>query len=268
MDGPFAETKELLVGYWPARAGRYAPVNGLQMYYEVHGRGRPLVLLHAGLTTIDTSFGQVLSAFAGSRRVIAIEQQAHGRTADIDRALTYEQMADDTAELLRQLEVEEADFFGYSMGGAVALHLAVQHPALTRKLAVIGAPFNNRAFTPQLREIMSTIDSNPAVQPLKQAFVRVSPSPDQWSAAQRRLAQAFDAHGGLTPDQLRSIRAPTLVVAGETGVIHPEHTAQMVEALPHSQLAMLPMNDHAPGVVERSAELMPAFLDAPLPRTA
>ena len=116
MDGPFAETKELVVGYWPARAGRYASVNGLRMYYEIHGRGRPLVMLHSGLGTIETSFSKVMPLFAGSRRIIAIEQQAHGRTADIDRNLSHEQMADDTAELLRQLEIEQADFVGYSMG--------------------------------------------------------------------------------------------------------------------------------------------------------
>src|ERR687891_743880 len=99
----------------------YASVNGLKMYYEIHGTGKPLVLLHGALTTIDTSFGKVLPSLAKSRQVIAVEQQGHGHTADIERPLTYEQMADDTAELLRQLEIENADVFGYSMGGNIAL---------------------------------------------------------------------------------------------------------------------------------------------------
>src|SRR5262249_55916520 len=114
-----------------ARSG-YAPVNGLEMYYEIHGRGRPLVLLHRAYMTIE-GFGKILPGLAETRQVIAVEQQAHGRTADVDRPLTYEQMADDTAALLRHLGIEEADVFGYSMGGGVALQLAMRHPELLRK---------------------------------------------------------------------------------------------------------------------------------------
>jgi pimeloyl-ACP methyl ester carboxylesterase len=106
----------------------YAAVNGLNMYYEIHGAGSPLALLHGGPSTIETDFGRVLPTFAKTRRVIAVEQQGHGHTADIDRPLTFEQMADDTAQLLRQLKIEDADFFGYSMGGGIALQTALRHP--------------------------------------------------------------------------------------------------------------------------------------------
>jgi pimeloyl-ACP methyl ester carboxylesterase len=145
IDGPFAETKELVLGDWPLSPGAfarrairdgYADVNGLRMYYEVHGSGRP-VLLHGGLSTIDQEFGSVVRTLSYGRQVIAVEQQAHGRTADIDRALSCEQMADDTAALLRQLDVEQADFFGFSMGGAAALQIAIRHPQLARKLAIV-----------------------------------------------------------------------------------------------------------------------------------
>jgi pimeloyl-ACP methyl ester carboxylesterase len=111
----------------------YASVNGLQMYYEIHGTGRPLVLLHGALSAIGTSFGELLPALAETRRVIAFELQAHGRTADIDRPLSIEQMADDTAAALRQLGIAKADIFGYSMGASVALHLAIRHPDVVRK---------------------------------------------------------------------------------------------------------------------------------------
>src|ERR671935_3223680 len=119
--------------------GQYASVNGLTMYYEVHGAGRPLVLLHGALSAIGTSFGKVLPSLAKTRQVIAVEQQAHGHTADIDRPLTYEQMADDTAALLRHLEIGSADVYGYSLGGGVALQLAIRHPELVRKLVLVSA---------------------------------------------------------------------------------------------------------------------------------
>src|SRR5262245_17830769 len=121
----------------------YASVNGLKLYYEIHGSGRPLVLLHGGLSTIETSFSKVLPAFAQTRQVIAIEQQAHDHSADIDRPLTDEQMAEDTAALLHQLSIETADFFSYSLGSEIALEIAMRHPELVRKL-VLASPAYRR----------------------------------------------------------------------------------------------------------------------------
>ena len=114
----------------------YAPVNGLQMYYEIHGAGEPLLLLHGAYGTIDL-WGSVLSSLAEHRRVIAVEQQAHGHTADVDRPLNYEQMTEDTAALLRDLGIEKADIFGYRMGGNIGLQLAMRHPNLVRKLVAV-----------------------------------------------------------------------------------------------------------------------------------
>src|SRR5262245_6839298 len=123
-----------------ARApGRYASVNGLRMYYEIHGVANdrtPLVLLHGGGSTIDTSFGNVLPALARTRRVIAFEQQGHGHTADVDRPFSFEQSAEDTAALLKSLKIERADFFGYSNGGNIALLMGIRHPEMVRKLVV------------------------------------------------------------------------------------------------------------------------------------
>src|SRR5229473_7537271 len=124
----------------PASAD-YASVNGLKMYYEIQGAGRPLVLLHGGLCTIEVCLERIRQPFEKTRRTIAIEQQAHGRTADIDRPLSIEQMTEDTAALLRQLKVRNADVFGYSLGGSVALGIALRHPGLVRKVAIFGTAY-------------------------------------------------------------------------------------------------------------------------------
>jgi len=126
--------------------GHYASVNGLNMYYEIHGTGRPLVLLHGGMTTIDTSFGKLLLSFSEARQVIAIEQQGHGHTADIDRPLTFDQMSDDTATLLRQLKIDRADFLGYSLGGIIGLDIAIRHPHLVNKVIVLTTMASHRKY--------------------------------------------------------------------------------------------------------------------------
>src|SRR5215510_12849181 len=137
--------------------GNYANVNGLQMYYETYGgTGQPLVLLHGALSEINTSFGKVLPTFAKTRQVIAVEQQAHGHTADIDRSLSYEQMADDTAVLLRQLKIERADIFGWSMGAGIALQIAIRHPDLVRKLVVASVTYNSDGLHPEILMGMET----------------------------------------------------------------------------------------------------------------
>lgn len=137
----------------PKATGHYASVNGLKMYYEIHGTGHPLVLLHGAFGTIDTDFGKVLPIFAKTRQVVAVEQQGHGRTGDVDRPLAFNQMAEDIAELLRQLKAENADFFGYSMGGGVAFQLALRHPGLVRKLVFAGGTaYNPDGYYPGLLE--------------------------------------------------------------------------------------------------------------------
>jgi pimeloyl-ACP methyl ester carboxylesterase len=265
LDGPFTETKELVLGDWPSAAGRYASVNGLRMYYEMHGRGRPLVLLHSALTNIDTTFGKVLSSFAGTRQVIAIEQQAHGRTADIDRPLTYTQMADDTVELLRQLNVEQADFFGFSMGAILSLQIAARYPGLARKMAIVSGGYRVDGCTPEFLAKIRGLD--PATVPVeaKQAYEAVAPHGSQWDMAVARVKQSFDSPEVMGEEQLRSIRAHTLIVAGETGIIRREHSQEMANLVPHAQLRVLPMNDHDPDMVAGSASLIPAFFEAPLP---
>ena len=261
MDGPFAETKEVALVDWAGGPGCYARVNGLRMYYEIHGQGRPLVLLHAALTTIDLSFGEVVSGLAANRQVIAIEQQAHGRTADIDRSLSFEQMADDTAALLGWLGIEKADFFGFSMGGALALQMAVQHPRLTRRLAVVSGAFNRDGYNPGVADALIDIDNDPMAAVAREELQRVAAPSGQWPASVRRFQDLIRSDPGLRPHHLRSIRVPTLFVGGEQGMVRREHTSEMAALVPNARIEVLAGDDHAPDIVPRSASLVPAFLD-------
>jgi pimeloyl-ACP methyl ester carboxylesterase len=260
-----------------ARSG-YAAVNGLEMYYEVHGAGRPLVLLHGALMTIE-GFGELLPSLAGMRQVIAVEQQAHGRTADIDRPLGYERMADDTAALLRQLGIEEADFFGYSMGGSVALQIAIRHPDLVRKLVIAASAFGKDGLYPEVLENIRNLRAEDFTgSPWLEAYARVAPDPGGWPALVGKVVQLVGAFEGWPPEAIRSIEAPALVVVADSDVVRPEHAVELFRllgggvpgdlgGLPRSQLAVLPGTTHV-SLVERAEWLTPMvaeFLDAPMP---
>src|SRR5207249_1541757 len=159
--------------------GRYASVNGLKMYYEVHGAGPPLVLLHGAFLTVD-AWGKLLPELARSRQVIAPELQGHGRTADVDRPLSFRQMAEDVAALLREIKIEHADVYGYSMGGTVALALASRHPALVRKLIVQGSTYNKDGWEPEAFKQFSALPPDFAPKPLKDPYDKVAPDPKHW----------------------------------------------------------------------------------------
>ena len=265
----------------PAEAGTrgYAAVNGLQMYYEVHGSGQPLVLLHGALSATGTSFGRLLPPLAETRQVIAVEQQAHGHTADIDRPLTVPQMADDTAALLRQLDVGQADLFGYSLGAAIALQVAMQHPELVRKLVLASVSYGRDGLHPGLLEgIEAMRPEDLAGSPWQEEYARVAPNPQDWSALVAKNRQLDLEFGGWPAEAVRAVTAPTLLVFGDSDIIRPEHAVAMFRLLgggvagdlvgmPRSQLAVLPGTSHVT-VVDRAEWLVPmvtAFLDAPAP---
>ena len=245
----------------------YASVNGLEMYYEVHGAGDPLVLLHGGPTTIDSSFGAVLPSLAKVRRVVAVEQQGHGHTADVDRPLSFEQMADDTAALLRHLEIGKADFFGYSDGGNVALGVAIRHPDVVRKLAIAGTNFNNDGLYPEVLEFMKHATPDD-LGGLRDAYTGVAPRPEDWPALVAKVMKMGVEFKGWRPEDIRAIEAPTLVMIGDVNIVRPEHAVELFRLLPHAQLAVLPGTDHIKLIVERIdwlLSMIEAFLDAPMP---
>ncbi len=273
----------LLLGWSASAAGNYASVNDLKMYYEVHGAGRPLVLLHGALNTIDTSFGKVLPELAKNRMVIAVEEQGHGHTADIDRPLTYEQMADDTVALLRQLNISNADFFGYSMGGTIALQIALRYPDLVSKLVLAAPAFNRDGFYLEiLEQIQKMKPEDLAESPWKAAYDRTAPNPKNWPNLIAKVKLLVRDFQGWPPEIIHSIKSPALIIIGDSDVIRPEHALQMVRLLgggvagddatgrpriPRSQLAILPGTTHIT-LVDRGnwlVSMITEFLDATPP---
>jgi pimeloyl-ACP methyl ester carboxylesterase len=272
VDGPFTEAKECAVGL-SSRAiarrvtGAYADVHGLLMYYETQGRSRqrPLVLLHAGFTTIESSFGPVRHALALGRPVIAVEQQAHGRTADIDRPLSYEQMADDTAAILEQLDIEQADFFGFSMGASTALQIAVRYPELVNKLAVVSGAGLLDGYHDSAIDLLQHIrhDDELRTDLRARSFEPVGSAPERWAGAVARAKEVVTSCPGVRPQDLRGIRADALFVTGETGLVRLEHTREMSSLVPGGKLKVFDCDDHHPSMVRRAASLIPKFLAAP-----
>jgi pimeloyl-ACP methyl ester carboxylesterase len=213
------------------------------MYYEEHGHGRPLVLLHGGGSTAQTSFGAIIPALARDHHVIAPEQQGHGHTADIDRPMSFEQMADDTAALLDQLGVHDADIMGFSNGGMVALQLAIRHPALVRRLIVCSSYYAHAGLVPALRDgfAHASADSMPA--PLRDAYLAAAPHPDL-AAYVAKTVKMMLSFPDIPESALKSIAAPTLVMVADHDVVMLDHEQQLAQLVQHGQLAVFPGSAH------------------------
>lgn len=258
----------------PLESG-HAPVNGINVYYEVHGRsdGVPLVLLHGGGSTIDVTFSRVLPVFAASRRVIAVEEQGHGRTTDRDAPVAFESSADDVAALLRYLKVDEADVFGFSNGATIALQVALRHPQLVRNL-VFASSFTRRdGAQPQLWEFMEQADFSNMPQPLKDAFLRVNPDAQKLRTMHDKDAARMRNFEDLPNDLVASVRAPTLIVLGDRDIVRLEHALELARLIPGARLLILPggHGDYLGEVVmmqkdsrypELTARLIEEFLDS------
>ncbi len=242
----------------------YASVNGLQMYYEVHGSGPPLVLLHGGALTIRLSFGPMIRALAETHRVIALEMQGHGHTADIDREMTPANFADDVVTLLGQLEIEQADFFGYSLGGCVSLEIVTRHPGLVRKLVLASTPTCRSDFA---LDGQLAADRMPTVadgQEWEAEYRRIAPHPDGFAALIARAAAMVGAIEDWSPEALRAIRAPTLILIGDKDFISIGQAVKTIDLIPNAQLAVLPDTTHV-GVSRRPDQVLAMispFLDA------
>ena len=263
----------------PVQTG-YLPVNGLQMYYEIHGTGQPLVLLHGAFSAIGTSFGQVLPGLAQGRQVVAVELQGHGRTADIDRPLTLEGMADDVAAAIDQLGIQPADILGYSVGAAVALQLVIRHPDAVRKLVLASVTYTLDGVHPGLMEGLG--EMAPEMMhgsPWHDEYVRIAPRPEDFPTLFAKKTQMDQQIKDLPDEAIRAITAPTLLIIGDSDLVRPEHAVEMFRllgggvfgdtpaGLPDSQLAILPGTSHV-SLVNRSELLLPmitSFLDAPMP---
>jgi pimeloyl-ACP methyl ester carboxylesterase len=257
----------------------YAPVNGLEMYYEVHGTGRPLVLLHGNLSAINVDFGRILPSFAKSRQVVAVEQQAHGHTADIDRPLSIRLWAEDTVALLRHLGIEQADLFGYSSGSAVAMQIAIEHPELVGKLVIASASYRLDGLHPGLLDgIQQLQPEHLAGTPFQEEYARIAPNPDDWPTLISKIKQMDADLPEWSPEDIQAIKAPTLLIIGDSDIVRPEHAVEMfrllgggvvgdIAGLPRSRLAVLPGTTHIT-LVHRGdwlSSMVGEFLDAPAP---
>ncbi len=257
----------------PAFQSGYAPVNGLKMYYEIHGsdtHGKPpLVLLHGGDPTIETSFGKILPGLAKDREVIAFEQQGHGHTADVDRPFTFEQSAEDTVALLQYLKVGKADFMGYSNGGHIAFIIALRHPDVVRKLIIESSMFDREGSDPAFWESFKHAKLEDMPQEFREAYLRTAPHPEELPTFFAKSVHRMLNFKGWTPQEIQSIAAPTLVIIGDHDIVRPEHAVLMFRLLPNARLAILPDTDHMM-MVKRSEWLLPMieeFLDSPIPQT-
>jgi pimeloyl-ACP methyl ester carboxylesterase len=219
----------------------YADVNGLHLYYEQHGEGPPLVLLHGGLTTLELSFGVVMPLLAEHHRVIAVELQGHGRTADIDRPMAFEHLADDVVGLLDHLGIERADVFGFSLGGLTTYELLVHHPNRVRRAVVASADHrNDRGGEVDPDRLPTEAD----FAAMRDAYAAVAPDPAHFGAFAEKAVAMVHGFGGWTDDQLRGIEAPVLVLIGDTDFILVPNAAEAAELLPNGQLAVLPGTTH------------------------
>ena len=220
----------------------YADINGLRMYYEIHGRneGVPLVLLHGGGSTIEVSFGRILPLFARHRRVIALEEQGHGRTSDRNQPFAFETSADDVAALLNRLDIKQADLFGFSNGASVALQVAIRHPELVRKLVFASSITKKEGAWPQLWSFMEKADISNMPQPLKDAFLRVNPDPVKLKRMHDKDRERMLNFKEVGNRSLRTVKAQTLVVAGDRDIVKPEHALEISRAIPGARLLILP----------------------------
>jgi pimeloyl-ACP methyl ester carboxylesterase len=260
--------------------GKYVEVNGLKMYYEIHGTGQPLVLLHGAFSAIGTSFGKLLPELAKTRQVIAFELQGHGHTADIDRPLNYEQMADDTAAALRQIGINQADFFGYSMGSAVALQVAIRHPEMVRKLVLASVSYKLDGLHPGMMEGMAQMTPDMMYgSPWHEEYKQIAPNPDDFNTLFTKVMQMDQELEDIPDEVIAAIKSPALLIMGDSDIIRPEHGVEMFrlfgggimgdtpEGPPDSQLAILPGATHVTLVDQTDLllSIIPAFLDKPMP---
>ncbi len=242
----------------------YADVNGLHLYYETTGEGTPLVLLHGGMLTIDLNFAALVPTLAKRHRVIAVEQQGHGRTADIAREITPAHLASDVVALLDELGVDRAHVLGHSMGGAVTLELGVRHPGRVRSLVPISASVRPEGMHADLSDParMATSTRMPTQEDfagMAEAYRRLSPHPEQFEAFLARLSSSVADLAGWSDAELAAMTAPTLIVQGDHDFVTVEHAALMLDRIPGAQLAILPGTTHME--ITRRADLLLPILE-------
>jgi pimeloyl-ACP methyl ester carboxylesterase len=256
----------------------YAPVNGLKMYYEIHGTGKPLVLLHGAFNSINMAFGQLIPELSKKRQVIAVELQGHGRTTDIDRPFSFETMADDVGALLKYLKIDSADIFGYSMGGGVAWQLAIRHPQIVRKLIITSSVYKYEGWSQQTRAILPMLTPQMFERtPIKTEYDSLAPDPKHWTEFINKMKKFVTTPYDFTAAKIKAIKSPTLIIAGDGDGVTPEHAVEMYRLrggdymvdfgpVPKAQLAIFPATSHISAMMQTDwlVSMITPFLDTPM----
>jgi len=258
----------------------YAPVNGLKMYYEIHGSGEPVVLLHGAFMAITDDWSVWISELSKTRKVIAVEMQGHGRTADIKRDLTYENLADDVAGLLDYLKIPSADVIGYSLGGGVAMQCAIRHPEKVRKVVSISAPIRRDGWVKEGVDALSNLTAEAFKgSPMEAEYKKLSPTPNEFPVFVKHVAALASKPYDFGADNLKATKAAFLFIHGDADGVRLDHIAEMyrlkggdlhgdMRPHPESRLAILPDTTHVT-LMNRMTTIIPMvndFLDAKPPK--
>lgn len=263
----------------PAAVSGYAPVNGLRMYYEIHGTGQPVVLLHGAFMTISNNWPEMIARLSPTRQVIAVEMQGHGRTGDINRDLSYENLADDVAALLDYLKIPKADLIGYSLGGGVAMEAAIRHPDKVGKVVIISAALRSDGWVKGVHEaFMQMTPEALAGSPLDAEYRKVSPTPDAFPQLAGHVITMARKRYDFGAANLAATRSPMFFIDGDADGVRLDHIAEMfrlkggdihgdLQPRSASRLAILPNTTHV-GLMQRIDVIAPMisdFLDSEVP---
>lgn len=263
----------------------YAAVNGLEMYYEISGTGKPLILLHGGFGSTGMFAEILLPQLRKNHQVIAVDLQGHGRTADIDRPLSWEFMADDIAAFIQHLKLEQADVMGYSLGGGVALQTTIRHPKLVRKLVVVSAAFKREDNHPEILASMEQLGAHTAQHmlqtPMYEHYAKIAPKPEDWSALWGKMGDLMRQDFDHTQD-IAATKIPMLLIFGDADSSAPVHAAEFFgllgggqrdggwdgSGMSNSQLAILPGTTHY-NIIDSPllASFVTPFLETAVPNT-
>ena len=249
----------------------YADVNGLKMYYEVYGSGKPIVLIHGSFMTIPLNWSKIIPLLAKGRKVIVTEMQGHGRTKDISREFSYEGMADDVSGLLKHLKIESADILGYSMGGGVAFQVAIRHPKQVRRLVVLSGTYSHDGWWPDVEAMFSTMNADMLKgSSIEKQYNSLGNDPAQFPEFIKKVI-SIDLKPYDWSKDVKNIQVPIFMAIGDADGIQYEHILELFRAkgggkmgdihgLPKSRLAIIPGTTHV-GMMSRTDWLIPMITD-------
>lgn len=254
----------------------YAPVNGLKMYYEIHGSGEPVVLLHGAFMTITSNWSGWIEELSKTRRVIAVEMQGHGRTADIKRDISPENLADDVAALLDYLKIPKADILGYSLGGGAAMQCAIRHPEKVRRVVIISYAFRRDGWVKEVNDAFPNLTPEAFKgSPIETEYKKLSPTPDKFADFVNHVKALASSPYDFGADKLKATKAPMFFIDGDADGVRIDHISEMfslkgggmsgdLQPRSESRLAILPNTTHVT-LMARMSTIVPMvndFLDA------